>query len=213
MEPRIGSELTQSHICVLARNATAVIAPVILAATIVAAQDTPSALPNAVPGLSAIRPPGFNALTSLSNIAGTAGRPSQVSDFVAAGFPAAGYPAVRPPIRFGGPQHVTLEQVKQQSASRVTSPLAYMSQLSVEAAKQHRLGVQADYFPKFGATFLNLHTTDFLGQVLRRPLIGPLTEVPVQIINKDMTAAALTFVQPITPIFAVRQAVRIARAD
>ncbi|HKE24447.1 MAG TPA: TolC family protein [Bryobacteraceae bacterium] len=220
MEPRIGSELTQSHICVLARNATAVIAPVILAATIVAAQDTPSALPTAIPGLSAIRPSGFNALTSLSSIAGTAGRPSQVSDFVAAGFPAAGYPAMRPPIRFGGPQSVTLEQVKQQSASRVASPLAYMSQLSVEAAKQHRLGVQADYFPKLGATFLNLHTTDFLGQVLRLPP-GPLKDVPVQlmngvpvqIINKDMTAAALTFVQPITPIFAVRQAVRIARAD
>jgi hypothetical protein len=43
------------------------------------------------------------------------------------------------------PRRITLEQVKQQSANRAASPLAYMSHLSVEAAKQHRLGVQADY--------------------------------------------------------------------
>ena len=118
-------------------------------------------------------------------------------------------------VRSGGPQRVTLEQVKQQSANRVVAPLAYMSQLSIEAAKQHRLGVQADYFPKFGATFLNIHTTDFLGQIVqvRRPLMGSLTQVPVQIINQNQTMAALTFVQPITPLFEVRQAVRIARAD
>jgi outer membrane protein TolC len=35
----------------------------------------------------------------------------------------------------------------------------------------------------------------------------------VQIVNKDQTMAALSFVQPITPLFEVRQAVRIARAD
>jgi outer membrane protein TolC len=97
----------------------------------------------------------------------------------------------------------------------MAGPLAHLNQLSVEAARQHRLGVQADYFPKFGATFLNLHTTDFLGQIVqvRRPFMGTLSEVPVQIINQDQTMAALTFVQPITPIFVVRQAVRIARAD
>jgi outer membrane protein TolC len=108
-----------------------------------------------------------------------------------------------------------------------------MSQLSVEAARQHRLGVQADYFPKFGATFLNLHFTDFLGKVVRfRPdRVNPLNggnhfppkqicnlaitglDSNVEIINPNLTIAALTFVQPITPVFEVRQAVRIARAD
>ena len=90
-----------------------------------------------------------------------------------------------------------------------------MSHLSVEAAKQHRLGVQADYFPKFGATFVNLHFTDFLGEIVevRRPFLGTVTQIPVQIVNKDQTIAALTFIQPVTPLFAVRQAVRIARAD
>jgi hypothetical protein len=61
----------------------------------------------------------------------------------------------------------------------------------------------------------NLHATDFLGQIVqvRRPLFGTITQVPLQIVNPDQTVAALLFVQPITPLFQVRQAVRIARAD
>ena len=44
--------------------------------------------------------------------------------------------------------------------------------LRLEAAKQHRLGVEADHFPKLGATFANLHYSEFLGRVLsvRRPI-------------------------------------------
>jgi outer membrane protein TolC len=112
-----------------------------------------------------------------------------------------------------GPQRVTLEQVKQ-SANRAASPLQRLSMLSVEAAKQHRLGVQADYFPKISATFWNLHFTDFLGRIARfsSPLSG-MTLIPVTIVNQDQTFAALTFVQPITPILQVHQAVKIARAD
>jgi len=138
-----------------------------------------------------------------------------VSNVFAAGFPNVGNSVQSRSVPLGSRQRVTLEQVKQQSANRVTTPLAHMSQLSVEAAKQHRLGVQADYFPKFGATFLNLHTTDFLGQIVqvRRPFMGTVTQVPVPIIDQNQTIAALTFVQPITPLLAVRQAVRIARAD
>ena len=113
-----------------------------------------------------------------------------------------------------GPQRITLEQVKQ-SANRAASPLQQLSALSVEAARQHRLGVQADYFPKFTATAWNVHFTDFLGQILavRRPFLGITQEVPIQIVNQNQTVAFLTFVQPITPILQVRQAVKIARAD
>jgi outer membrane protein TolC len=91
--------------------------------------------------------------------------------------------------------------------------------LSAEAARQHRLGVQADYFPKFSATFWNLHSTDFLGQILRIPRsLGtsqPVSVQPVSVtfVNQDQTFAGLTFVQPITPILQVHQAVKIARAD
>jgi outer membrane protein TolC len=113
-----------------------------------------------------------------------------------------------------GPRSITLQQV-QQSANRAASALQHLSMLSVEAARQHRLAVRADYYPKFGATFTNLHATDFLGQIVqvRRPFAGVTTQVPVDIFNQNQTIAALSFVQPITPIFQVRQAVRIARAD
>jgi hypothetical protein len=104
----------------------------------------------------------------------------------------------------------------QQSANRLTPPVARLGQLSVEAAKQHRLAVEADYFPKFGATFANLHYSEFLGQLVtvRRPIAGgSLIQVPVPIFSQNMTIANVTLTQPITPLFEVRQAVRIARAD
>jgi outer membrane protein TolC len=111
-------------------------------------------------------------------------------------------------------ERITLEQVKQ-SANRAASPLARLGLLTVEAAKQRRLGVQSDYFPKFGATFFNLHYTDFMGSVVtvRRPLLGISQQVPIPLIGQNQTFALLTMVQPITPILQVRQAVRVARAD
>jgi outer membrane protein TolC len=111
-------------------------------------------------------------------------------------------------------RRVTLEQVKQ-AADPITSPLQRLGQLSIEAARQHRLGVQADYFPKFSSMFVNLHTTDFLGQVvaIHRPIVGTTTQVPLAVLNQNTTIAALTFTQPITPLFMVYQAVKIARAD
>jgi hypothetical protein len=119
------------------------------------------------------------------------------------------------PGRSSRPRRITLQQV-QQSANRLASPLARLGQLSVEAAKQHRLAAEADYFPKFGATFANLHYSEFLGQLVtvRRPIIGgSLIQVPVPIFSQNQTIAVLTFTQPITPLFEVRQAVKIARAD
>jgi outer membrane protein TolC len=210
-----GSDWKRSYLSRFARNSIAFIAIAGPAVTIVAAQDLPSAVPRALDGTSPIGPLGFSGLSSLSGTPATAGGSGQVSNGVAAGFASVGDSAEGQLVRSGRPQRITLEQVKQQSASRVVAPLAYLSQLSIEAAKQHRLGVEADYFPKFGATFLNIHTTDFLGQIVqvRRPVIGTLTEAPIQIINQNQTVAALTFVQPITPLFEVRQAVRIARAD
>ncbi len=119
-------------------------------------------------------------------------------------------------VRSSGIRRITLEQVKQhQLADPALSPYARLGQLSIEAAKQHRLGVEADYFPKFGATFANLHYTDFLGQVLaiRRPIAGTVAQIPLPLFSQNQTIAALTFTQPITPLFQIFQAVRIARAD
>jgi hypothetical protein len=211
----LGSDWKGSYLNRFARNSIAFIAAAVLAVTIVAAQDLPSAVPRAVVGTSPVGLPGFGGLPPLAGALPRAGGPAQVSDGIATGFVGGGGSSEVQSVRAGRPQRVTLEQVKQQSANRVAAPVAYLNQLSIEAAKQHRLGVQADYFPKFGATFMNVHTTDFLGEIIqiRHPLTGGLTQVPVQIINQNQTMAVLTFVQPITPLFTVREAVRIARAD
>ena len=200
------------HFPAIVRILMDVIATAVLSVEIAGAQDLPSAVPPALPGASTIRLSGSRALSSLSGTVVTSSGLGQGSTATATVFAGAD---VGPSIRSGLRRQVTLEQVKQQSANRAASPLAYMSHLSVEAAKQHRLGVQADYYPKFGATFLNVHTTDFLGQIeeVRRPLMGTVTQVPIQFVNQNMTLAALTFVQPITPLFEVHQAVRVARAD
>jgi outer membrane protein TolC len=197
----LGSNQRHKHLRTIAQNSVAVIATLVLTAQLAAAQDL-------------IRLPAVADLSSQWGALATAKRP-EASNTALDGVTDGGDPGTGQPARSGQRHRITLEQVKQQSANRVASPMAHMSQLAVEAARQHRLGVQADYFPKFGATFVNLHFTDFLGQIIqvRRPVLGTVTEVPAPIINQNLTIAALTFVQPITPLFEVRQAVRIARAD
>jgi outer membrane protein len=168
---------------------------VVFALATSAAQDSPSETPPTSTRTSMIQLAKFGSESSLS-IAGTAR--GQLTD-------ATGPNRIR---------RITLEQVKR-SVDPIASPLARLGQLSIDAAKQHRLGVQADYFPKFSATFANLHFTQFLGEVLsiRHPIGGPLAQIPVPILSQNQTIAALTFIQPITPLFVVNQAVRIARAD
>jgi outer membrane protein TolC len=111
-------------------------------------------------------------------------------------------------------RRMTLDQVKQQIAS-ASGLLARLGPISVEKARQHRLGVQADYFPKIGATFVNLHYSDFLGQVItvRRPLMGTVVQAPVPLFSQNQTAVNVSLIQPITPLLQVHQAVQIARAD
>jgi outer membrane protein TolC len=117
-------------------------------------------------------------------------------------------------VHTAGVRRITLEQVKQ-AVDPALNPAARLAQLSLDAAKQHRLAAQADYFPKFGATFANLHYTSFLGEVVevRRPLLGLTSQIPVPLFSQNQTIAALTFTQPLTPLLVVHQAVRIARAD
>jgi outer membrane protein TolC len=118
------------------------------------------------------------------------------------------------PSRTAGVRQITLDQVKQ-TVDPAVNPAERLAQLSLDAAKQHRLGVEADYFPKFGATFANLHYTSFLGEVfeVRHPLRGITSQVPVPLFSQNETIAILTFTQPLTPLLVVHQAVRIARAD
>ena len=123
--------------------------------------------------------------------------------------------AAEKPVRQQRMRRVTLEQVKQQSPDPAAGPIARLGQLSIEAAKQHRLGLEADYFPKFSSVFANLHYTEFLGQVLsiRRPIEGSSLQVPIPLFSQNQTIASVALTQPITPLFQVYQAVQIARAD
>ena len=208
---------TRLPLSILARNLAAIVIAMAVAGIGAAQDSSSSAVAPALPWSWVLRPPAFSGLSSLSISGVAAAGPGQPGTPIAAGLEDASDPADGRFVRSAGPRRVTLQQIQQQSANRVASSLAYLSHLSVEAAKEHRLAVQADYYPKFSANFLNLHTTDFLGKIVkvngRGPLLDPTTEVPVQIVNQDSTAANLTMVQPITPLFQVREAVRIARAD
>jgi len=203
------------HPSALMRLLAVAIAIMVLAVGTATAQGPTLAAQQSGPGASAISLRRlFGDGLSFATTASTESSPSQVSD--ASADELAGNLASKEgkPFRSDGARRITLEQVKR-FVNPATSPLARLSQLSIEAAKQHRLGVQADYFPKLGATFANLHYSEFLGQVLavRRPIAGSLVQVPVALLSQNQTIAAITFTQPITPLFMVNQAVRIARAD
>jgi outer membrane protein TolC len=108
---------------------------------------------------------------------------------------------------------LTLDQA-QQAAGEASNPLVRLGQLQVEAAKQHRLGVQGQYFPNLSSSYTGLHFNKHPGQVLT--LQGPLGgthQVSVNILNKDENVVNLLGVQPITPLFSIYQLARIARAD
>jgi outer membrane protein len=113
-----------------------------------------------------------------------------------------------------GVRRVTLQQA-QQMAAAATNPLVRLGQLQVEAAEQHRLGVRANYFPSVTtqAYGLRLNTTPGDSFLVQRPLAGTFVSVPVNVIEQSQFAANVVAVQPITPLFAVRQLVKIARAD
>jgi len=197
------------------RLSVVAIAIMLLAAGTALAQVPLLVAPQSALETSAVPPAGFSGGLSFFTPAGAGAGPRQWSG-TPAGELALGSSAEGRQLRSEGSRRITLEQVKQQSsADRAISPFARLGQLSIEAAKQHRLGVQADYYPKFGATFANLHYSEFLGQILaiRRPLLGSVTQVPVPLLSQNQTITALTFVQPITPLFQVHQLVRIARAD
>jgi outer membrane efflux protein len=193
---------------------------VVLAVGTVAAQDSPLAsqqgafAPQSILRTPAIPPERFTGGWS-SATAASAGSSRWQPSHAPRSEPAGSVSTAEKPVRHDRIRRITLEQVKQQSADPVASPIARLGQLSTEAAKQHRLGLQADYFPKLGSVFANLHYSEFLGQVLsiRRPIEGSFVQVPVALFSQNQTIAAITFTQPITPLFQVYQAVQIARAD
>jgi len=113
-----------------------------------------------------------------------------------------------------GIQRITLEEA-QAKAQAGAGKVASLARLGIDAARYHRKAAQADYLPKIGATFFNLHFNKFMGQTFelgrRFQLVNRTAELPLLV--KDLTIFAATVTQPVTPLFKVREAVRIARAD
>lgn len=119
------------------------------------------------------------------------------------------------PAPLGATRHITLEEAEQQADAGKNPLLARLAQLQIEAAKQHRLGTESDFFPKIGATLLNTHFNKFMGQLLQvaRPALGTTSTVSLPLAGKDQTFIAANAAQPITPLFKLRQVYNIARAD
>jgi outer membrane protein TolC len=111
-------------------------------------------------------------------------------------------------------RRITLEEA-QQIAGQATNIAARLGQLGVDAAREHRLAAAADYFPKTGLTFSNLHFNKFMGEQITivRPLLGVTNVVGVPLVGQDQTLLAVNVIQPVTPLLKVRQAVKLARAD
>ena len=108
---------------------------------------------------------------------------------------------------------ITLDEAEARAVG-ASSPLVHLGELQVEAAKQHRLGVEAMYFPILGSQFDNLHFNKTPGKVLafQGPL-GNQRQVAVNIFEKNETVVNLSAVQPITPLMAIHQLAKVARAD
>jgi len=109
-----------------------------------------------------------------------------------------------------GVLRITLDEAQQRAAG-ASNPLLRLAQLQVEAATQHRKGVQAQYFPNISSTMENLHFNKNTGVVLTRPILG--TQVATNVIEKDSSGFNISAIQPLTPLFAIYQLVKIARAD
>jgi len=112
-----------------------------------------------------------------------------------------------------GALRITLEEAQLRA---VSTHALILAGASVDAARYHRKAVQADYFPKVTSFFANLHFNKFMGQTIQlfpRGIILPTLARAVPLLNKDETIVAATVTQPLTPLFKVHEAVRIARAD
>jgi hypothetical protein len=101
---------------------------------------------------------------------------------------------------------VTLQEAQSRAAA---GPIARVAELTTDAARYHRQAVEADYFPKISSSFFNVHFNKFMGETIQ--LARRTAAVPL--INKDETILGFTVTQPLTPLFKVKQAVQLARAD
>jgi outer membrane protein TolC len=112
-----------------------------------------------------------------------------------------------------GAIRITLEEAQLRA---VASHALVAASAGVDAAHYHHKALQSDYFPKVGAYLVNLHFNKFMGdtfQLFRRGIIFPTVSRAVPLFDKDQTYVGPTVTQPLTPLFKIHEAVRIAKAD
>jgi outer membrane protein TolC len=112
-----------------------------------------------------------------------------------------------------GALRITLEEAQARAA---TSLALVAASAGVSAAHWRHKAAQSDYFPKVGAYLVNIHYNKFMGdtiQLFRRGIIFPTVTRAVPLFDKDQTFVGPTVTQPLTPLFKVHEAVRIAKAD
>jgi len=112
-----------------------------------------------------------------------------------------------------GVLRITLEEALARAALTQAVVLAAAGR---DAAHWRHKAAQSDYFPRVGAYLVNIHYNKFMGdtiQLFRRGIIFPTVSRAVPIFDKDQTFVGPTVTQPLTPLFKVHEAVRIAKAD
>src|SRR5262249_37669683 len=112
-----------------------------------------------------------------------------------------------------GPLRITLEEAM---ARAVACQALVAASAGVSAAHWRHKALQSDYFPRVGAYLVNLHYNKFMGdtiQLFRRGIIFPTVSRTVPLFDKDQTFVGPTVTQPLTPLFKIHEAVRIAKAD
>ncbi len=112
-----------------------------------------------------------------------------------------------------GARLITLQEA-QEKAAPANNPMVRLGQLSVEVARQTRLGTLSTFFPQIGSMFENMHFNKFMGQ--RISVTGPLgntRSAALPLLGEDETLVAVTVTQPITPLFQLKELYKINLAD
>jgi outer membrane protein TolC len=118
-----------------------------------------------------------------------------------------------PLVTATGARIITLEEA-QEKAAPASNPMVRLGQLSVEVARQTRLGTLSTFFPQIGSTFENMHFNKFMGE--RISVTGPLgntRSAALPLAGEDQTLVAVTVTQPVTPLFQLKELYKINLAD
>jgi outer membrane protein TolC len=172
-------------------------------------QDLPVGIPAPPPQL-ATAPSALLKAQFTPAYQGQTGKAPQAGASHAVLLPAADSEPILTP---GGARLITLQEA-QEKAAPANNPMVRLGQLSVEVARQTRLGTLSTFFPQIGSTFENMHFNKFMGQ--RIAVTGPLgntRSAALPLAGEDQTLVAVTVTQPITPLFQLKELYKINLAD